>query len=416
MKSFYSIEEVISASENTLSINDIKHYCRIGKLHPCIYFEGNLVCIGKERYQDSSCKTGLVAHAEEVKWSMIFTGYIHFSELIDHLDPNQASDSGTFFNVDKIIEFITQPTTYAPLLPLTRNEYLKAFPRMIDDDIKDIKWLREATHFEGNTFYPRDILFHHSEVDALFSPNKSAIDTKSETPFFYKNEVFTLIDAACLIANENPVDIKNALDEGNFSIKFPEFIEAYNFILSIYHTNNLKDSESPVFPASELKQLLANKGIFISGFNDNIKQINLEAEVYELKREKIKLLEEMRKLESKVQELENIKINLESTITENCLPFTTGDPNFPIELSLANSIWSEIYINKRFPEKYSHEQAITELFNTLDFADIPLTMKLKDRLKSVTTPLRLKTKEWNIFKENLKNHGHVLSKHPEGTP
>ena len=52
----------------------------------------------------------------------------------------------------------------------------------------------------------------------------------------------------------------------------------------------------------------------------------------------------------------------------------------------------------------------------MDFADIPLTEKLKDRLKTVTTPLRLKPKEWNTFKENLKNHGHALSKLPEGTP
>src|SRR5690606_6955054 len=142
--------------------------------------------------------------------------------------------------------------------------------------------------------------------------------------------------------------------------------------------------------ASELKQLLANKGILISGFNDNIEQMNLETELFEIRKEKIKLVEEKQKLESKVQDLENVKINLEAALKENCLPFSGDDPNFPIELSLAIFIWTEIYINKRFPQKYSHEQSVSELFTTMDFADIPLTEKLKDRLKTVTTPLRLK--------------------------
>ncbi|WP_179990913.1 hypothetical protein [Acinetobacter sp. YH1901141] len=416
MKSVYSLEEVIAASQNSLSINDIKHYCRIGKLNPCIYFEGNLVCIREDRYQETPCKTDPVAHVEEVKWSTIFEGYIHFSQLIDYLDPKHALDSGIFYNVDKILEFITPLNTDTLKVPLAKNEYLKAFPRKIDDDIKNIRWLLEATDFEGNTFYSRDIVFHHSEVEFLLPHSQKAFQVKIDTPLFYKNEFFTLIEAACLIANINPVDINNAWDDANFSAKYPKFVEAHNFVLSIYHTSNLKRSESPLFLASELKQLLANKGILISGFNDNIEQMNLETELFELRREKIKLMEEKQKLESKVHDLENIKINLEAALKENCLPFSGDDPNFPIELSLAIFIWTEIYINKRFPQKYSHEQSVSELFTTMDFADIPLTEKLKDRLKTVTTPLRLKPKEWNTFKENLKNHGYALSKLPEGTP
>lgn len=416
MKSFYSLEEVIWASQNTLSINDIKHLCRIEKLHPCIYFEGNLVCIKEERYQDDPSKTGPIAHMEEVKWSLIFKGYIYFSKLIDHLDPKQDSNFGIFYNVDKIVQSISQPTSDISTFALADNEYLKAFPRKIDDDIKNIRWLLEAADFEGNPFNANEIVFHHSEVDALFSQSQNTTDRKPEIPIFFKNEFFSLIDAACLIANENPVLINNAWDDDNFSINFPKFVEAHNLIRSIYLTSNLKNSESPLFLAHELKQLLANKGIFISGFNENIEQTNLETELYELRKEKIKLLEKMIELESNIQELENIKINLEATMKENCLPFTGDDPNFPIELSLANFIWSEIYVNRIFPQKYSHEQAIAELFKTMDFSNIPLTEKLKDRLKSITTPLRLKTKEWNVFKENQKNYGHALSKNPEGTP
>ncbi|MQW91966.1 hypothetical protein GFH30_01010 [Acinetobacter wanghuae] len=416
MKSFYSLEEVILSSENNLSVNDIKYYCRIGELNPCIYFQGNLVCISDEKLQDSACKSGPVAHIEEVKWSTIFEGYIYFSQLVDYLDASHTLDSGVFYNVDKIIQSISHAISDTSLFNLADNEYLKAFPRMIDDDIKNIRWLLEAKDFEGNPFYAKNILFHHSQVDKLLSQRQSTIETKSAIPIFYKNEFFTLIEAACLIANENPVTINNAWDEKNFSNQYPRFVEAHNFILSIYHTSNLKEMDSPVFMSYELKQLLANKDIFIAGFNENINQIALEEELYELRKERIQLREEKKNLELEIQELQKVHSYQQEEIKENCLPFSGDNPDFPIELSLANFIWKEIYINKRFPQKYSHEQAINELFNSMNFEHIPLTEKFKDRLKSITTPLRLKPKDWNVFKENQKNHGHPLSKNSKGTP
>ena len=216
MKSFYSLEEVISASKNTLSVNDIKHYCRIGQLHPCIYFEGNLVCIGEERHQDDIYSNALVVHIEEVKWSMIFKGYIHFSKLIDHLDPKYSSDSGIFFNVDKIIEFITQPTTYAPLIPPSNGQYLKAFPRMIDDDIKKIRWLVEATDFKGNEFHSSEIIFPSSEINDLFSLKNNTVAVNSDNPILsHTNEIPISAqenDPEILFKESNPTSLSDQLE------------------------------------------------------------------------------------------------------------------------------------------------------------------------------------------------------------
>lgn len=415
MKKYYSIDKIIQKSDYQLDHHDLKDLCIRGQLTPCIYFTGNIVCIHEERHQNEIDARELGPHIRSISWTSTFKGYINSDEFLDFIDPSTTPTTQTnvFFKVQKIIEYIDPLNEFQSL---AQDEYLKAFPRMTDDDIRNIRWLVEDKHFEGNPFSSTEIVFHHSEVDALFSQSKNITDVKPETPILFKNEFFSLIDAACIIANENPVLINNAWDDDNFSIKFPKFVEAHNFVRSIYLTSNLKDVEAPLFLAHELKQLFANKDIFIEGFNENVEKIELETELYELRKEKISLLKENVALESKLQELENTKVYLETTMKENCLPFTGDDPNFPIELSLANFIWSEIYINKIFPQKYSHEQATAELFKTMNFSNIPLTEKLKDRLKSVTTPLRLKTKEWNVFKENQKNHGHALSKNTEGTP
>ena len=85
MQTLYSVNELIDASENKLSIHTIKDYCRRGELHPCIYFEGNIVCIHEERFQDSIDKRDPVAHIETVSWARKFKGYISASNFIDYI-------------------------------------------------------------------------------------------------------------------------------------------------------------------------------------------------------------------------------------------------------------------------------------------------------------------------------------------
>lgn len=168
MQEIFSLQEIIAVSENKLSANKIKYHCRRDELHPCIYFEGNIVCIEEERFQPSIDPKSPVAHIEHVSWSMQFKGYVHASNFINYIDHPDPRAGDVFFNIDKIVEFLTQPTTYAPLLPLSSDQYLRAFPRMMDDDIQEKKWLNESFSFEGNPFLANDIVFTLKELKTVF--------------------------------------------------------------------------------------------------------------------------------------------------------------------------------------------------------------------------------------------------------
>lgn len=164
MQTLYSVNELIGASENKLSIHTIKDYCRRGELHPCIYFEGNIVCIRDERFQNSIDKRDPVAHIETLSWARTFKGYISASNFIDYITHTDTQASDVFFNVTKIIEHISLTNDF-PLLQ--KDEYLKAFPPIIDDDIQEKRWLYEINDFKGNIFKAHEIVFHVSEIEKL---------------------------------------------------------------------------------------------------------------------------------------------------------------------------------------------------------------------------------------------------------
>ncbi|MDY6460750.1 hypothetical protein [Acinetobacter faecalis] len=182
MQTLYSVNELIDASENKLSIHTIKDYCRRGELHPCIYFEGNIVCIHDERFQNSIDKRDPVAHIETVSWARTFKGYISASNFIDYIAHTDTQASDVFFNVTKIIEHISLINDF-PLLQ--KDEYLKAFPSIIDDDIQEKRWLHEINDFKGNIFKAHEIVFHVSEVEKLLlthsKPSQSPVKFLNNT-------------------------------------------------------------------------------------------------------------------------------------------------------------------------------------------------------------------------------------------
>lgn len=161
----------MAASESMLSIHVIKDHCRRGKLHPCIYFEGNIVCIKQERYQDSIDKRDPVAHVEYVLWSKVFKGYLSASNFIDYIDCCDSNVRDVFYHVDKIIEYIVPTNAFPALQP---DEYLRAFPPYIDDDLREMRWLIKAIDFEGNSFRASDICFHKSEVKFFLTTPKES--------------------------------------------------------------------------------------------------------------------------------------------------------------------------------------------------------------------------------------------------
>lgn len=165
IKKYYSPSQIIKKSDTELDVEDLRDLCLRGILTPCIYFDGNLVCISAERYQQS--KNGPVAHTHKVIWTLRFKGYISFIKLADYLDPTYHNDSNVFFEVDKIVEHISEPENYAQRIPIPSHQILKAFPPKIDDDINEVRWLIESLNFEGNPFDPQTIKFPKEEVDAL---------------------------------------------------------------------------------------------------------------------------------------------------------------------------------------------------------------------------------------------------------
>lgn len=188
LKSYYSAEEVLQLlnkkSSLNLSYKDLKDLCLRGKLTPAIYFEGNIVCIHEERSPNEIDARELGPHERSVSWTSIFKGYLHSRDFLDFLESSTVSNPKTdvFFRFEKIIECLESENE---IKLLNQNEYLKAFSRMTDDDIRNIRWLIEAHHFEGNPFSSTEIVFHHSEVDALFSAKNNIAAVNSDTPNFY---------------------------------------------------------------------------------------------------------------------------------------------------------------------------------------------------------------------------------------
>lgn len=269
MQTLYSVNELIAASENKLSIHTIKDYCRRGELHPCIYFEGNIVCINKERFQDSIDKRDPVAHIETVSWARKFKGYISASNFINYITYTDPNTSDIFFNIEKIIEHIR---SINDLPPLQKDEYLKAFPPLIDDDIQEKRWLREVAHFKGNTFQASEIVFHISEVKKILMPAKDTNQIKflnySDKSFLtqiFGNQYFSPIEASCLLSGDDPIQMNRCINDTNFDQSFPNFSESYNFINSAIHAGGLPKDW---IQADQLKAYLKNNGKIIMGFND----------------------------------------------------------------------------------------------------------------------------------------------------
>lgn len=235
MQKLFSLNEIIDASENKLSIHTIKDYCRRGELHPCIYFEGNIVCIHDERFQNNIDKRDPVAHIETVSWARKFKGYISASNFIDYIAHTDAQASDVFFNVTKIIEHISLINDF-PLLQ--KDEYLKAFPPIIDDDIQEKRWLYEINDFKGNIFKAHEIVFHVSEVEKLLLTHSKP----PQSPVKFLNNTEDLGDEN--LQEEENSNIKKRINLKDMLEDMDDYISVYSvFELIKERTDLKKDTE-----------------------------------------------------------------------------------------------------------------------------------------------------------------------------
>ena len=274
MQKIYTLDELIKASKDKLNIHIIRDYCRRGELNPCIFFEGNLVCIKEERNTDKNNSYEPVVHIETVSWSKVFKGYVSAANFIDYITPSPLDSAGAFYNVDKVLE---QMSPTSPLPDLQPDEYLKAFPRRIDDDIQEKRWLREIKDFQGNIFRADEIFFHASEVDEILSTTKpndpiKFIDhsNKDYLTSIFKDEAFTLIQAACIISGDDPeiIDLIKNKNLESYKSKYPENCKALNTITRAIEVN-LLPAKNGLIQYLYLKEFLVNRGYIIKGFSES---------------------------------------------------------------------------------------------------------------------------------------------------
>lgn len=274
MQKIYTLNELIKASKDQLNIHTIRDHFRRGELNPCIFFEGNLVCIKEERNPDKNNPYDPVVHIETVSWTKVFKGYVSAPNFIDHLAPSQLDSAGIFYNVDIVLEQIP-PTS--PLPDLQPDEYLKAFPRKIDDDIQEKRWLREINDFPGNTFKADEIFFHASEVDKILLNLNSASKSSpksinhSDKPFLtsiLNKSCYSALEAACLMTGDNPqaLELLKENNSENYQKHYPENAKALNLILRAIEMNFL-ESNNNLIGALLLKEFLVTRGYLIEGFN-----------------------------------------------------------------------------------------------------------------------------------------------------
>ena len=270
----FSLNELIATSENKLTIHTVKDYCRRGELHPCIYFEGNLICIHEERFQDSIDKRDPVAHIETVSWARKFKGYISASNFIDYIAYTDSNTSDVFFNIGKIIEYIPVINDFPTL---QKNEYLKAFPSLIDDDIQEKRWLYEINDFKGNTFKAHEIVFHISEVEKILLHLNGSLESSlqfidhSDKPFLtsiLSKDSYSALETACLMTGDNPQALELLKENNleNYQKHYPQNAKALNLILRAIEMNSL-ESNNNLIDALFLKEFLVTRGYLIENFN-----------------------------------------------------------------------------------------------------------------------------------------------------
>lgn len=103
--------------------------------------------------------------------------------------------------------------------------------------------------------------FFKEQEELNFNENTST----SCIPLFYLSDSFSIIEAACLLSGDDPIQINRCVNDTNFDQNHPKFSEAYNFVNSAIFAGVLPKCG---IPADQLKSYFKNKGKIIVGFNN----------------------------------------------------------------------------------------------------------------------------------------------------
>ena len=119
-------------------------------------------------------------------------------------------------------------------------------------------------------------LIQPTEYELNFDINELNLLNFSETteyPLFYKNDVFTEIEAICLISGDDPEKAQYDRRYIPWRNANPQFLQAERFIGSAILNQIFDeiDEEFHIVQAQELKNYFTKKAIIVEGFNSNIK-------------------------------------------------------------------------------------------------------------------------------------------------
>ena len=202
-------------------------------------------------------------------------------------------------------------------------------------------------------------------------------------PLFFKNDVFTVQESACLISNYDPYLVGNKSREVVWLNENPRYAEAENFIYSAVRGGLFEeiDADFYVVGSENLKNFLSSKEIFIDGFNekqsktsskenvvDNAKLKNTIASleldvaieqvtVKELNAEIEKLKTELLEKEQKIKELASSP-QKDDTDLMSLIFDESATERYAPDLVLSIKLWEHIYITNPKSDSHTNKAAI----------------------------------------------------------
>lgn len=189
----------------------------------------------------------------------------------------------------------------------------------------------------------------------------------------FLTDLFTIIEAACLITGDNPIKIKSLIDSGdlNYSSHYSEHSQAVKAIERAILVKKL-ELKGDLITRESLQKYFLSRGLTIQHFNTDI-VMELSNEKYSIENSILvqpplephssqfnQLLKENTQLKTDLIQAQQLIKKLEEQSNQLTHPaLDSNHPNYAPELKLAFDLWEEIYMNGKYVE--SHSKSIEQL-------------------------------------------------------
>lgn len=244
------------------------------------------------------------------------------------------------------------------------------------------------------------------KVDGIYRESGADFNKPSSHQLaFFKQDEFSVIDAACLLAGVRNSSVMKYQNHPEFTKVYDDYI-GYKLMIELALTSNDLSYRNGSIPAIDLQKYLFKSGYVIKGFNDWLTIEPAKPLIGNKPNEQLKdSSSELKEARAKIADLENqlaqaraaladkpADINIEQDHLYN---WQAMDKNqYPPELHLAIEIWTEYYqadVIKHITQfDAGRFNRITKKFNLSDG-------NLKSRVRSLLTPLESKLKSPSLI-------------------